>query len=462
LSSLPVIDDNGEPVPGDIIGDLAPGAAVTAVEMVSVDSATFQPITNEPTDDECCLRFLLIDSPIRGYVLYSDEGGYTFLGPGLPSSWVQPEVWVWRVTCPDGALVRDGLELTANHVETIPYGSFVKVTRKTVNSMGLSRLRVEAVLQNRDKDEDEKTQEDEHTSEEWDGQASSPFRLSLMSSDDCELSSTGPSSEFLNPNGDRTIVGWVSECLNPLSGQRGPVVQPVSFPVPMHYRVTLAEGAVIRSDVELSSGQIGHAPVGSVLTIVGRAFSEHPTDQCVERLRLAGGGGWISVRLNRPPPLDQVVVELVGVDGSFDPNDPGAYHLKEQAEVARQNNSSGPPNSLASRATARLMRTMSSAEISSINDGDDSVFNDQEPVVGVMPTLFRSSVGGGAAAGAPPGREHETCLICLTEERNATIVHGGTGHIACCLGCARILKARGDNCPVCRLPIDTVIQQFWA
>ena len=30
-------------------------------------------------------------------------------------------------------------------------------------------------------------------------------------------------------------------------------------------------------------------------------------------------------------------------------------------------------------------------------------------------------------------------------ERNATIVHGETGHIASCLTCARILKARGDN-----------------
>ncbi len=56
----------------------------------------------------------------------------------------------------------------------------------------------------------------------------------------------------------------------------------------------------------------------------------------------------------------------------------------------------------------------------------------------------------------------DKCLICLIEERSATIVHAGTGHIACCLACARILKARGDKCPVCRLPIDSVIQQFWA
>lgn len=44
----------------------------------------------------------------------------------------------------------------------------------------------------------------------------------------------------------------------------------------------------------------------------------------------------------------------------------------------------------------------------------------------------------------------DTYLINLSpplsfSERTATIVHGETGHIACCLTCARILKARGDN-----------------
>ena len=59
-----------------------------------------------------------------------------------------------------------------------------------------------------------------------------------------------------------------------------------------------------------------------------------------------------------------------------------------------------------------------------------------------------------------PSRHY--CVICLCDERTATIIHGETGHIVCCLLCARILKARGDPCPVCRLPIDSVIQHFWA
>ena len=106
---------------------------------------------------------------------------------------------------------------------------------------------------------------------------------------------------------------------------------------------------------------------------------------------------------------------------------------------------------------------MSTAELSSIHDDDEDEEEETgegEPCHGTGMTLFRNGMGGGALAMAPPG--HEICLICLTDERDATIVHGGTGHIATCLGCARILKARGDNCPVCRLPIDMVIQQFWA
>ena len=77
-----------------------------------------------------------------------------------------------------------------------------------------------------------------------------------------------------------------------------------------------------------------------------------------------------------------------------------------------------------------------------------------------------------------------TCVVCLAAARTATLVHGETGHIACCMECARVLKARGDRCPVgnpwhhfswaltelviakpgqvCRMEIDLVIQHFWA
>ena len=47
----------------------------------------------------------------------------------------------YRVVCEDGAYVRVGLELSSRHVVTIPYDSVVEVTERCVNNQGLARLR---------------------------------------------------------------------------------------------------------------------------------------------------------------------------------------------------------------------------------------------------------------------------------------------------------------------------------
>ena len=67
-----------------------------------------------------------------------------------------------------------------------------------------------------------------------------------------------------------------------------------------------------------TSPQIGHIPYGAAVTVTERAFSEFPTDKCIERLRLAPGtsfcngigAGWISVRLNKKSPEDRLIVGL--------------------------------------------------------------------------------------------------------------------------------------------------------
>lgn len=271
-------------------------------------------------------------------------------------------------------------------------------------------------------------------------------------------------NESLQTVSYRHVMGWVSEALNPLSGQRGNIVQPIPFPVPALYRVTLTDGAVIRSGIELSSPQIGHAPIGTILTVVGRGFSEHPADRCLERLRLAGAGGWISVRLNRAPPRDYLVVEMIGIDGSFDPNEAGLYHLRKQREVIQE--CKNAPLEAEAQRLENLRRSLNrlSSTVSTINDDDDdhqqfeNLENSGELSKGgssltstAVPTLYRSGVASGSVgsqsikACGSKSQKDEHCLICLTESRTATIVHGETGHIACCLACARILKARGDK-----------------
>jgi hypothetical protein len=322
--------------------------------------------------------------------------------------------------CPAGAFVREGLDLYTQHIDTLPYGSIVRVTRKTVNNMGLSRLRVTAIV---------------------DG--------------------GGDDDGDTNTNPKRIVDGWCSEFLNPLSGQRGTVAQPLAFPVPALYRVTLPLGAVIRSDVELSSRNIGHAPMGAILVIAGRAFSEHPMDKCIERLRLAGDGGWISVRLNRPPPQDDLVVELVGIDGTFEPDSPGIFHIEATKKI-QASEMEQPTTEEGGR--ERESRTSFGVDLSSIEDdsqGNASTTSSSGSNLANLTKVRRRVTNATAARHGGPN-SHERCLICLTEERNATIVHGETGHVACCLICARILKARGDKCPVCRMSIDAVIQHFWA
>jgi len=239
--------------------------------------------------------------------------------------------------------------------------------------------------------------------------------------------------------------------------------------------------------------------MNAVLTVVGRAYSNHPQDQCIERLKLAGGGGWVSARLNRAPPRDDIVLEMVGIDGPFDPNEPGLYHLEKQKQVVREYNLNA--NTTRSTTTDHgdqdvqdvsrsLDRLNTGGDISSIEDGENDTVNGGSVTgtnaletseithgtssmtsVAGLPALYRSGIAAGdTSVGSHTSVKgcgskalvDEMCLICLTEKRTATIVHGSTGHIACCLMCARILKGRGDRCPVCRLPIDTVIQQFWA
>ena len=56
--------------------------------------------------------------------------------------------------------------------------------------------------------------------------------------------------------------------------------------------------------------------------------------------------------------------------------------------------------------------------------------------------------------------ENLRCVVCMVHRKNATIVHGTTGHICCCMQCALILKSKGDKCPICRAPIDNVIRHY--
>lgn len=402
------------------IGTLPPGTTVHAQELIELDSKTIFPKATEaetqntqdclahctngtttaaaaatkrlcPVGRAGIIQMIKVDTKEgkTGYACLSVDG-YPLLAPGTPEAYVNSNIgsWIWRVTCPYGAFVRKGLDLQTAHTRTLPYGNLIRVQQRCINDQGLSRLLA------------------------------------------CGNAPRGPiTNGTANNNNNNTpewFQGFCSELLNPLSGQQGVVAQPLPFPVPAIYKVVLAGGAVIRKEVDLMSSQCGIAPVGSTVKVVARAFSEHPVEQCIERLKLAGNRGWISVKLNRPPPRDKSVVELVSVDPEFDPENPGLYHLNALREVRAER------AKLLSNSNSKLDSRSSTDK----KDGDDSKHGSSN-------------------------EEKSICVVCLTSERNATIVHGDTGHIVCCLVCARVLKARGDKCPICRLEIERVIQNFY-
>ena len=424
------------------------------------------------------IQLLKIISPMSGYCVLSIDG-YSFAGPGLPHHYIpggrrprhvdqlppRPnslhhsnphsallDGWYWRVMCIEGAYVRNGIDLTAHHVATIPYGSLVRVLRKSINAMGLSRLQIEAMYYS--------------------------------------STSNGNKNDSDRP---QYITGWISEFLNPLSGQRGPIALPLPFPAPALYEVSLPEGAVIRSDVELSSPIIGHAPFGTVVSVIGCTFTEQPKDRCIARFRLAGNGGYMNVHLNLPSPHDSPVVQFVGMDDEFNPNDPKAFHCRSVQKNIANSTMQDPqgPSSIApciytdpshlsmvgqnnpmTQQQRRIIDERMRAEDAPDRHNDDHHDDDDDdllvplrPVLEPHPTTTTTT----HRATTLSARDHHhharynlLCVICLCEERTATIIHGETGHIVCCLLCARILQARHDLCPVCRCPIDRVIQHFWA
>lgn len=133
---------------------------------------------------------------------------------------------------------------------------------------------------------------------------------------------------------------------------------------------------------------------------------------------------------------------------SFDPTNPGQFHLDQQPDLPETIPIDDlPVVSHSPRSTGLVLSTHST---------------DLLIVPSITATSSSSSSYSPQNNSNNDADESMNCVVCLTNLRNATIVHGETGHVACCLVCARILRAREKPCPVCRLSIDLVIQHFYA
>lgn len=338
----------------------------------------------------------------------------------------------YRVVCEDGAYVRAGLELSSRHLYTIASQSTVEVLERCVNVQGLARL--------------------------------------------------------------RTADGWISEMLNPLSGQRGPIVEVVPLQHPLKFRILFTGGALVRSGIELSSSIVGTIPVGREIIVTDKRYSNTPSYRCVPRLKLADGSGWISVRINAPAP-NETVVELLGLASQEEARaysaaiiwpaaatsahgagmlegetmageEHGGVHAADGGE--RRRSLAASPASLVVLPVDKQHRPRHHHQHSQQDNFHHVIDASDKIQCALQPYDDDFGAATGTSDNHPQqeqkrrSKEDHSCLVCFSSHRNSTFVHGESGHIACCLECARVLKGRGDPCPVCRLPIDSVIQHFWA
>jgi len=58
--------------------------------------------------------------------------------------------------------------------------------------------------------------------------------------------------------------------------------------------------------------------------------------------------------------------------------------------------------------------------------------------------------------------ELNMCIVCMEKPKNASIIHGETGHQCTCFACAKALQQARQPCPICRAKIDAVIHNFMA
>jgi hypothetical protein len=70
-----------------------------------------------------------------------------------------------------------------------------------------------------------------------------------------------------------------------------------------------------------------------------------------------------------------------------------------------------------------------------------------------------ASMASGATEEPP---DELTCVICMENPTDATLVHGSSAHVCCCLGCAQNLKRLDQSCPMCRKPIEAVLRLYFA
>ncbi|XP_034019143.1 E3 ubiquitin-protein ligase Mdm2 [Thalassophryne amazonica] len=114
------------------------------------------------------------------------------------------------------------------------------------------------------------------------------------------------------------------------------------------------------------------------------------------------------------------------------------------------------PDSQPSSSSQEKFWTPDSQPTSSSSSTVDSQKLISSPPPSIIPAMERTI----SAECRLPDSCLDPCLICQSRPKNGCIVHGRTGHLMSCYVCARKLKKRNKLCPVCRMPIQSVILTY--
>jgi hypothetical protein len=123
-----------------------------------------------------------------------------------------------------------------------------------------------------------------------------------------------------------------------------------------------------------------------------------------------------------------------------------------------------PPGSAAAAAAAPAAAAAAAAAAATTTLRPPAAANATGSVDSHPPTVATDATG--TDDGDDGGEDGRTCVVCLSEPRNAGLLHGSTVHRCVCRGCAHaLLQAAGRGrraalCPVCRAPIERVLDIF--
>lgn len=92
--------------------------------------------------------------------------------------------------------------------------------------------------------------------------------------------------------------------------------------------------------------------------------------------------------------------------------------------------------------------------------GADDVYAAEPMAKRTKFSMDASEVAVAAEDAADESSSNGMCMICITEPKNGAFVHSRLLHVCCCYRCAVKVWNKKKRCPICNVPVKTVLKIF--